>query len=226
LLIKSTLFLLLSIQLVNFIVYGQENYEFLKKWGSQGTEEGEFMFPQLIGINGSNNVYILDNVGRVQQFDSNGTFSKTIITEGQLRHADGALDPAGNIYLLSNGLKNSSGANISVVVNKFDSNGTFIKEWGSNGTGQGQFNQPLEVAVDFSGNVYVADSWNHRIQKFDSNGTFIKEWGSNGTGQGEFNIIHGLDVDSSGNVYVADTKYIFPGKDRIQKFDGNGNLFY
>jgi streptogramin lyase len=223
-LMASTLFLVISIQLGSSIIYAQENYIFLKKWGSQGTGQGEFMFPQLIGIDQSNKLYILDNTGRVQKFDSNGTFIMTILAKGPLRPVDGALDHAGNIYLLSYIVNGSDPFNVNATVHKFDSNGTFIKEWGSQGTGQGEFNQPLEVAVDYWGNVYVADSWNHRIQKFDSNGTFIKEWGSSGTGTGKFNIIHGLDIDSSGNVYVADTKYIFPGKDRIQKFDSNGTF--
>ncbi len=41
-----------------------------------------------------------------------------------------------------------------------------IKTWGSHGTDNGQFNLPLGIAVDSSGNVYVADTGNYRIQKF------------------------------------------------------------
>ena len=44
--------------------------------------------------------------------------------------------------------------------------------------------------------MYVADSYNHRIQKFDSDGNFITKWGSKGTGDGEFNTPHGISVDS------------------------------
>ena len=51
------------------------------------------------------------------------------------------------------------------------------------------------IAVDSSGNVYVADSDNNRIQKFDSNGNFITKWGSNGSGDGQFNGPIGIAVD-------------------------------
>ena len=51
-------------------------------------------------------------------------------------------------------------------IEKFDSNGTFLTKWGSWGSGDGQFKYPYGVAVDSSGNVYVADTGNNRIQKF------------------------------------------------------------
>ena len=42
----------------------------------------------------------------------------------------------------------------------------FVLKWGSQGTGDGQFDAPQHVAVDGNGNVYVADGSNNRIQKF------------------------------------------------------------
>jgi DNA-binding beta-propeller fold protein YncE len=48
----------------------------------------------------------------------------------------------------------------------FDSNGTFITKWGSPGTENGQFARPEGINVDPSGNVYVADTNNNRVQKF------------------------------------------------------------
>ena len=69
------------------------------------------------------------------------------------------------------------------------------------------------MATDGSGNVYVADEGNHRIQEFDASGTFLTAWGSAGSGNGQFTYSNGVAADGSGNVYVADS-----GNARIQKF--------
>ena len=89
----------------------------------------------------------------------------------------------------------------------------FVNAWGSKGSDEGQFLEPAGVAVDSSGNVYVSDFSNNRIQKFTGNGTFISKWGSSGSGEGQFNRPENVAVDSSGNVYVGDT-----GNNRIQVF--------
>ena len=64
-----------------------------------------------------------------------------------------------------------------------------------------------------SGNVYVADTGNNRIQKFDSSGTFPAKWGNNGSADGEFYYPHGVASDTTDSIYVADS-----GNNRIQKF--------
>ncbi|MBV6341335.1 6-bladed beta-propeller [Candidatus Magnetobacterium casense] len=81
------------------------------------------------------------------------------------------------------------------------------------------FNSPEGVAVDTSGNVYVADTKNYRIHKFTSDDKFIAKWGSKGSGDGQFDRPYGITLDNSGNVYVADTY-----NNRIQKFTSDGKF--
>lgn len=93
----------------------------------------------------------------------------------------------------------------------------FVEAWGDSGSGNGQFFYPQGVAVDASGNVYVVDTANRRIQKFASDGTYLTQWGTSGTGDGQFGSMQDIAIDSGGNVYVADA-----GNNRIQKFTGDG----
>ncbi len=88
--------------------------------------------------------------------------------DGQFRQpTDVTWDPQGDIFI-SDGYVNSR-------VAKFDKNGDWVKQWGSFGTGQGEFNTPHSIASDDKGNIYVADRGNRRIQVFDSDGKFLRE---------------------------------------------------
>jgi len=93
----------------------------------------------------------------------------------------------------------------------------FSQAWGRKGEGSGEFLKPCGVATDGAGNIYVADTYNNRIQVFDSSGTFIKTWGQKGSGNGALARPWDVAVDGEGNVYVADTY-----NHRVQKFDLNG----
>ena len=93
----------------------------------------------------------------------------------------------------------------------------FLSAWGES-LGGGQFDNPYGTAVDSSGNVYVADVGNHRVQKFTSTGTFITQWGTLGHGNGQFDAPWGIAIDqSSGNVYVSEL-----WNSRVQKFSSAG----
>ena len=81
------------------------------------------------------------------------------------------------------------------------------------------FQPPQGVAVDGSGTVYVADTYNHRIQKLGPDGTLLTTWGSEGSKDGQFLFPGGIAVDGSGTVYVAD-----PYNHRIQKFSPDGTF--
>lgn len=99
-------------------------------------------------------------------------------------------------------------------VQKFDSTGAYLTQWGIYGNGAGQFVAPFAVAIDRDDHVYVVDSGNHRIQKFDSTGVYLTQWGGiQGHDNGQFQTPMGVAVDRLGNVYVVDT-----GNHRIQKF--------
>ena len=80
------------------------------------------------------------------------------------RPTDVAWDAQGNIYV-TDGFGNSR-------VAKYDRNGKWIRNWGSRGTGNGQFNIVHGIAIDAQGNVYVADEGNKRVQVFDGDGNF------------------------------------------------------
>jgi len=133
---------------------------------------------------------------------------------------DVAVDSSGNIYVIEAGENTGNGHRVQ----KFDSDGNFLFKFGQDGSGPGDFLFPSGIAVDSSGNIYVADKSNHRIQKFDSNGVFLFKVGANGgdgtigTGEGEFENPWRIAVDSA-NIYVADNS-----NNRIQIFDSSGNF--
>ena len=102
-------------------------------------------------------------------------------------------------------------------VTKYDREGNPITEWGTKGSGDGQFNQPSGLLIQDQ-LIYLVDSRNNRIQMYSLDGDFQGQWGSEGDGEGEFNLPWGISDDSEGNIYIADWR-----NDRIQKFDSNGN---
>jgi DNA-binding beta-propeller fold protein YncE len=112
-------------------------------------------------------------------------------------------------------------------------------KWGSLGSGHGQFDDPMYVAVDANQNVFVADTnANHRIQKFKLSNPcpawttqvvpgvcYVTQWGASGTADGEFAGPAGMAVDPEGNLYVADfDPQSFDSNDRVQKFDNHGRF--
>ena len=111
-------------------------------------------------------------------------------------------------------------------IQHFAPDGTLWNDWGtfadtetSNAPG-GTFNEPWDVAVSQDGFVYVADTWNHRIQKFDYDGNFITAWGEFGVGETPYRLWgpRSVVVDNDGNVFITDT-----GNKRIIMFTADGD---
>jgi NHL repeat len=100
-----------------------------------------------------------------------------------------------------------------------DLTGVFLGKFGSNGTGGGQFQSPKGIAVNSTGQVYVTDNSNHRVQIFSSNGTFLGKFGSQGSGDGQFQNPSGIAVNSTGQVYVTDCY-----NHRVQIFSSTGTF--
>lgn len=192
---------------------------FDRKWGSYGTNPAQFYTLSGITVDKTNDrVFVLDTYnqrvqvyegvgGYVGQFGSNGNGN------GQFRSPMGLAinQTTRDIYVVDG---TTGGPH---RVQRFNSAWSYQGQWGVFGSGDGQFSYPVDVAVDASGNVWVADSNNHRIQKFSASGTFLAKFGSFGEGDGQFNAPSGVAVDASGNVWVVDS-----GNARVQVFTGAG----
>ena len=89
------------------------------------------------------------------------------------------------------------------VVKKFSLQGDYLSEFGSYGSGDGQFYRPQGLCFNSKGLLYVVDNGNCRVQVFREN-VFLFKFGSRGHNPGQFQSPHYIAVDSSDQVYVTD----------------------
>ena len=211
-------FLVLVAAMLVFAVAASAACVFILQWGTQGSEDGQFLSARGIAVAPSGHVYVTDasgdTRGQIQKFDGNGAFVARVgendgTDQGFLSASRITTDSSGNVYATDGAVESSSG-----VVKKFNSSGVFQFAFGS---APGQFGSAAGIAVDSSGNIYVADLLFSVVRKFSSTGTSIGTIGSSGSGNGQFNGPVGIAIDSGNNLYVADT-----GNHRIQKFNSAG----
>ena len=194
-----------------------------------------------MALDRAGNLYIADGFNhRIRKVDSAGVISTVAgtgtagfsgdgaaATAAQLSVPEGmALDGSGNLYIATDNRirKVDSAGNISTVAgsgpNGFSGDGAAATA--------AQLNRPRGVALDGSGNLYIADETNHRIRKVDSSGNIstVAGTGTSGfSGDGaaataaQLNSPWGVALDGSGNLYIADRQ-----NHRIRKVDSSGNI--
>jgi sugar lactone lactonase YvrE len=195
--------------------------------GAEGSVDGpgdkaSFLRPQSVAVDASGNVYVADRYSnKIRKITQAGVVS-TLAGSGTVGSADGvgakasfnepvgvAVDASGNVYVADYANSKIRMVTSAGVVSTFAGSGAQGSADGPPATAS--FNLPTGVAVDTSGNLYVADFGNHKIRKVTPAGIVSTLAGSavqgsiDGPGEkASFQRPQGVAVDASGNVYVAD----------------------
>jgi peptidylamidoglycolate lyase len=167
----------------------------LARWGSN-----LFAMPHGLTVDDHDYVWLTDvALQQIYKFSPDGHLLLTLGERGVAGDDNGhfnrptavAVTPDGSFYV-SDGYKNTR-------VMKFSADGKFLFQWGTRGTGPGQFDLPHWVALDGAGNVYVADRQNQRIEIFDASGRYLSQWAGKQIGRP-----YAIAIDRRGKAYVAD----------------------
>ncbi len=182
----------------------QGNY--LTGWGEFGTAPGQFNEPWGLAVDGEF-VYVADTWNhRIQKFTLNGGFVGTFGQSGSIDGGEASLGlffgPRSVVLLADNRLLVTDTGNHRMQVLTRD--GEFLQQVGGFGNQPGQMNEPVGLATALDGTIYLADTWNGRIQQFLPELFPIFEWRVEAwTGQSINNKPY-LATDSLGRVYVTD----------------------
>jgi len=203
--------------------------------------EAQLSFPNGVAVDTSRNLYISDSYNhRIRKVDQNGIITTVAgngtsgysgdggpATEAQLGYPYGvAVDTSGNLYIAESGNNCIRKVDQNGIITTVAGNGTFGYSGDGGPATEAQFLSPNWVAVDTSGNLYIADRGNNRIRKVDQNGIITTVAGNGTYGysgdsgpatEAQLRNPHGVAVDTSGNLYIADKR-----NGRIRKVNQNG----
>jgi DNA-binding beta-propeller fold protein YncE len=169
----------------------------LDSWG-----EGLFIWPHGFFLDDDGNIWTTDARGaggqghQVMKFTQDGELLMTIGTAGVAGAGQNTFDGPADVAVAPNGDVFVVDGHGNDRVVKFSKDGDFIMEWGEEGSGPGQFNEPHSLAFDSRGRLFVGDRLNERIQVFDQNGHYLTEWAGI--------MASGMDITEDDVLYVAD----------------------
>jgi sugar lactone lactonase YvrE len=167
---------------------------------------GMFNFPHGLGLDRDGNVYVTDGRGEagkghtVVKFSPDGKVLMTLGQPGVAGDGPDTFNAPSDVAVAANGdiyVADGHGEKTNARVVKLSKDGKFIKAWGKVGKAPGEFDTLHGIALDSSGNVYVADRSNSRIQVFDGDGKFLAEWK-------QFGRPSNVSIDKNDAIYVTD----------------------
>ncbi len=138
----------------------------------------------------------------VVKFSPEGDRLLTLGTAGETGEDESHFNMPSDVHVAPNGdifVADGHGGDSNARIVKFDSEGNFIRTWGSAGTDPGQFNAPHGLAMDSQGRLFVADRGNNRIQIFDQDGNFLEQWH-------QFSRNSGIYIDANDVLYAVDSE--------------------